>query len=111
MQRLLLLQPPLGRQALTVAEDGSQSYHLALAQVTYRAVARRRIAVDLGAVPIGGVADVVDADVVVHGPEEGHGVELLARPEHVARRRLPLALRHHPMLDAHAAAAPIGPAR
>src|ERR1019366_6516680 len=69
-------------------------------------------AVDANAVPLLGVADVVDGDVVVLAPEKRHGGEALAPPQHVAGRDLALALRHDPVLDAHAIAGPgIGPAR
>ena len=32
-------------------------------------------------------------------PEKRHRVERLALPQHIARRGLALAFRHHPMLD------------
>src|SRR5262245_40745138 len=45
-------------------------------------------------------------------PKEGHGCELLAKAEHVERRRLALALGDHPVLDPdRLARMRIGPAR
>jgi hypothetical protein len=48
------------------------------------AVARADIAVDVGAVPSLGVADIGDGDVVVLASEERHGIEALPAPENVA---------------------------
>ena len=63
-------------------------------------------------VPVLGVADIIDRDVIMLAPEERHGVELLAAAEHVQRRGLALALGHDPVFDADALAAMrIGPAR
>src|SRR5437667_3527599 len=44
-------------------------------------------------------------------PEKWRSDESLSRAENVARRSLPLALGHDPVLDAYAARARIGPAR
>ena len=75
-------------------------------------VVLRRIAVHDRGVPPLGVADVVDAHVVVRAPEERHVVEPLARAEDVARRRLSHALRHDPVLHADAlAGVHVGPPR
>ena len=69
-------------------------------------------AVDVNRVPLLGVADVVDRDVVVLTPEERDGIEALAIPQHVAGGDLALALRDDPVLDADALAGTrIGPAR
>jgi hypothetical protein len=46
------------------------------------------------------VTDVSDADIVLLGPEERHGIEALEQAEHVARGGLALALGHHPVFDA-----------
>src|SRR5438067_1197566 len=69
-------------------------------------------AMDIDAIPGLGVADVVDRDVVVLAPEEGHRVESLAASQHVAGRRLALPFGDHPVLHANAVAGVrIGPSR
>src|SRR5688572_24601515 len=87
---------------------------LAAPTVSDRAVARFEIerSLELGLVPSFGVADIGQTEVVLLGPEERYGIETLAPPEDVARRGLPLALGHHPVLDADALAGErIRPAR
>src|ERR1700687_3928124 len=64
----------------------------------------RDVAFDCELVPCLGMADIVNRDVVVLAPEEGNGGKSLAVPEHIECRGLPLALGHHPMLDANALA-------
>ena len=63
-----------------------------------------RRAVDVGAVPALGVADVVELHVVVLAPEERRLRERRAAAEHVEGRDAPHALRDGPVLDAHALA-------
>src|SRR5690348_6080645 len=62
--------------------------------------ASRRPAIYVDPIPLPGVADIVDQQIVLLGPEERNSVEALARAEHVAGRGLALALGDHPMLDA-----------
>src|SRR5690348_16133761 len=72
--------------------------------------ASRRPAVYVDPIPLPGVADIVEQQVVLLGPEERNSVEALARAEHVAGRRLALALGDDPMLDADGLAGqPVGP--
>src|SRR6516162_6477229 len=63
------------------------------------------IAALLDVVPGGGMADVVDRDVVVLAPKERHHSIALAAAEQVARGRLPLPLGDDPVLDAQLLAA------
>jgi hypothetical protein len=46
------------------------------------------------------MSDVIDRNVIMLAPEKWRGREWLAKAQHVACRRLTLALRNHPMLDA-----------
>src|SRR6516225_5525186 len=72
---------------------------------------RADIAALLDVVPGGGMADVVDRDVVVLAPEERHRGIALAAAEQVARGRLALPLGDDPVLDAQPlAAVGVGPA-
>src|SRR5438105_10152725 len=47
------------------------------------------------------MTDVLDRDVVVTTPEEGHGLEPLAEAKHVAGSHLTLTLRDDPVLHAN----------
>ena len=77
-----------------------------------RAVLRRQIAVDGGLVKALGVAHISQGKVVLLGPEKRHCRVALRLPQQVARRGLPLAPGHHPMLDADAFASQcVRPAR
>src|SRR6185295_8717876 len=101
----------LGRQALLVAPHRGHGGDASPVAEGDDGAALLEGAVDLDRIPLRGVADIVDAHVVVLAPEEGDGVEALALPEDVARGRLPLALGHYPVLDADAlAGVGIGPA-
>jgi hypothetical protein len=78
--------------------------------VSHRAILRLEAAVYVDPVPLPGVADIVEQQVVLLGPEERNSVKALARPQHVARRRLTLAFSDDPMLDANGLAGkPVGP--
>ena len=78
----------------------------------HQAIPAGDIALDGELVPLLGMADVVDRNVVVLAPEERRCGEIFALAEHVQRRDLSLALRHDPMLDADGLAAQrIRPAR
>src|SRR5262249_27667757 len=96
------LELPLELEAVEIAIDRRERHRLATRDETHGRVVLIEAAVDLDPVPLRRVADVVDADVVLRGPEERHGSELLALAEHVARGRLPLPLRDDPVLDANA---------
>src|SRR5262249_27898267 len=70
------------------------------------------IALDGKFVPLLGMADIVDRDVIMLAPEEWDSSKFFAAPEQVAGRGLALTLGHDPMLDANLIAAMrIGPPR
>src|SRR5215831_18307947 len=94
------LHVDLGLQARDVAVDRRHRERPPLALVAKQAVPALDVAVNRNAIPLLGVADVVDRHVVMLTPEERHRVELLALAHHVERRGLALALRHDPVLDA-----------
>src|SRR5215471_4004434 len=72
---------------------------------------RADIAALLDVVPGGGMADVVDRDIIVLAPEERDRGIALAAAEQVARGRLALPLGDDPVLDAQPlATVGIGPA-
>ena len=111
-RRRRLLHRKLRLQAFEVAEDRRDREHAPVALEPQAAVLAGDIAVDREVVPLLGMADIVDRDVVVLAPEEGDGGKFLAITEHVQRRGLSLALGNHPMLDAYRLAAiGIGPPR
>src|SRR5689334_21901939 len=91
-------------EALLVTEDRGHREHLGAAHEAHADVVFARIAVDVDAVPVLGVPDVVDAHVVVRAPKERSLRERRARAEHVARGGLAVPLREHPVLDANALA-------
>src|SRR6202161_686470 len=94
-----LLHREFRLQACDVALDRGYRQHTALALVARQAVPLHDVAVDIDLVPGFGVTDIIDRHVVMLAPEERHRIERLARAQHVARRGLALAFRHHPMLD------------
>jgi hypothetical protein len=79
---------------------------LPAAEITDRAIALLEVAYHPDLVPLLGMTDVVDRDVVVLAPEEGHVGKGLAPAENVACRPLALSLRDDPVLDANGAAMP-----
>src|SRR5262249_50250417 len=82
-----------------VAEDRSNGQHLVAAAIAHQAVARWDVALDVEIGPFFTLPSVIDRNVVVLAPEERNMGKSLPLPEHVARRRLPLPLGHHPVLD------------
>src|SRR5436190_10017380 len=94
----------LAREAVTIAPDRQNRQLAAAMPVSHGAVLRLESAVYVDPIPLPGVADVVEQQVVLLGPEERNSVEALARAEHVAGRRLALAFGDDPMLDADALA-------
>src|SRR6516165_10998238 len=78
--------------------------------VSHDAILRLEAAVYVDPIPLPGVADVVEQQVALLGPEKRNCVEGLALAEHVAGGRLALAFGDDPMLDADALAGqPVGP--
>ena len=74
------------------------------------AVLRFEPAVNLDPVPLPGMADIGEQQVVLLSPEERDSIEALVRPEHVAGCRLTLAFGDDPVLDADPLARqPVGP--
>src|SRR5215467_7267745 len=99
-------------EAFLITEDRGHGERLVAAHEAHGYVAFARIPVDVDAVPLLGVADVIDTHIVVRAPKEWSLRERLARAKHVSRGRLAVPLREHPMLDANAVArVRIGPAR
>jgi hypothetical protein len=98
-------------QALQIAMNDGDRQFPAFPSIGYRAVSCIELPVDLSLVPIFGVPDIGEAEIVLLGPEERHGVEALPPTKDVARRGLTLALGNHPVLDADwFAGEPIRPA-
>src|SRR3984885_12521141 len=102
----------LGLETGDITIDRGDSEHAPGAFVPHQTILRADIAVDRDFVPFLGVTDIVDRHVVMLAPEERHGIEHFALPEHVARGGLALPFRHHPMFDANGfAGMPVWPAR
>src|SRR5262249_28434653 len=72
------LHHEFGPEAFDITIDRGDCQHPAVALIAQQAVPRRDIAVDRQVVPLFGVADVVDRNVVVLAPEERHGGKRLA---------------------------------
>src|SRR5665213_3784452 len=84
----------------------------ASAPIGYGAVSTFQRSRDLGLVPMFGVPDIAEAEIVLFGPEEWDVIEALAPAEDVVRRGLALALGDDPMFDSNPLTGqPIGPAR
>jgi hypothetical protein len=67
---------------------------------------------DLSFVPMFGVSDLGEAEVVLFGPEKWDAIERFMPAEDVARRGLALALGDDPMFDAYSLTGqPVRPAR
>src|SRR5580700_433403 len=99
-----------GGEAVAITPDRQHRQFAAALPVSHRAVLRRKASVNLNAVPMRGVPDIVELQIVLLGPEERHRVEALARPEHVSGSRLALPFGDDPVLDAeHLASEPVGP--
>src|SRR5581483_9434231 len=101
-----------GFEAGAVAIDRGHGQCAAAELVAQETVASGDVAIDLYAVPVLRVADIVDRHVVVLAPEERHGIERSSLAEHAVRRGLTLAFGDHPVLDADVLfRVPVGPAR
>src|SRR5260221_703436 len=110
--RLATLHLRLRVEAVFITEDRGHGERLVAAHEAHGYVVFARIAVDIDTVPLLGVADVIDAHVVVRAPKERSLRERLARAEHVSGGRLAVPLREHPVLDANPVTrVRIGPAR
>src|SRR4051795_2213555 len=80
-----------GFKVLLVAEDRSNGQGLAGAAIAQQAILLRDIALDGDVIPLLGVTDITDRNVVVLAPEEGDRVVGQPQAEHVERggRALP----------------------
>src|SRR3989475_10271957 len=92
------------QEALAIAVDGRDRLHAPGLAVGDQAASRSDASGDLDPIPGFGMSDVVDGDVVVLAPEEGHGAIRLPRAQHSPVHMLSLAFGDDPVLD------PDGPA-
>ena len=85
---------------------------LASEPIRYGAVSTFQRPLDLGFVPVFGVSDIGEAEVVLFGPEEWNVIEGFAPTEDVVRRCLTLALGDDPMFDTNSLTGqPVRPSR
>ena len=94
-----LFELNLGGETVTIAPDRQNRQLAAAMPVSQGAVLRLEPAVYVDPIPLSGVADIVEQQVVLLGPEERNCVEALARAKHVAGRRLALAFGDDPEID------------
>src|SRR5215510_4086669 len=109
-------RPPLhfdfDHKALRISIDGREGEQLPVLLEARGEVPLVGVAVGHDPIPVLGVADVVDGDVVVCAPEERHEGEPLVRPQDVASRGLAHAFGDNPVFDANSLASMwIRPAR
>ena len=97
-----LFELDLGGEATAITPNRQNRQLPAAMPVGHGAVLRFEPAVDLDPVPLPGMADIGEQQVVLLSPEEWDSVEALVRPEHVAGCRLTLAFGDDPVLDADA---------
>ena len=90
-------------ETLPVAKDARHRKNPITHPVPHAHVVLLEAAVDLDGLPALGMADVVDGDVVVLAPEEGHVGEVRTLTDDRAGHRLALPLSQHPVLDPHEA--------
>src|SRR6266436_3457241 len=86
-------------QARDIAIDRGNGELTPATPVVQQTILGGDIAVYGDLVPFLGVTYIVDRHVVVLAPEERHGIEDFALSQHVARGRLALAFRNHPVFD------------
>ena len=80
--------------------------------IRYGAVSTLQRPSNFGLVPVFGVPDIAEAEVVLFGPEEWDVIEGFMPTEDVVRRSLALALGDDPMFDANSLTGkPVRPAR
>src|SRR6185437_10915311 len=84
-----------------IAMDHGDRELPASAPIGYGAVSTLQRPRDLGSIPVLGVSDIGEAEVVLFSPEERHVIEGFAPAEDVARRSLALALGDDPVFDAN----------
>ena len=80
--------------------------------IRYGAVSTLQRPRDLGFVPVFGVSDIGEAEVILFSPEKWDVIEGFTPAEDVVRRCLALPLGHDPMFDANSLTGqPVRPAR
>src|ERR1700733_12186919 len=79
-------------ETVEVAIDRGHGADFPALAIPNHAVASVNVALDVESVPIAGMSDVIDRDVVVLAPEEGHAVIAIAGAEHGAGSGLSLPL-------------------
>src|SRR5215217_9073924 len=97
--RRLLLHRHLGPEVVEIPGDRGDRQHAAIALEPQQAVLAGDVPLDGELVPLFGMADVADGNVVMLAPEERDGGKSLPLPDHVERRRLALPFRNDPVLD------------
>src|ERR1700730_3670219 len=83
-----MLHHDLGLKAFNVAENRGDGEHAPIALELQETVLARDITVDRDLVPILGMSNIVDRDVVMLTPEKRHGGERIVASKHVARSGL-----------------------
>src|SRR4051794_21438977 len=99
-----LLYRYFGFEAIDVAGYRSGGEHLSVAFEPQDAVLGCDVAFDHKLVPMLGMADIADLDVIMLTPEERNGCVSLAVSQHSARGGLTLTLGDNPMFDANSLA-------
>src|SRR4249920_3375329 len=98
----LLLHRHAGFKALLIAVNRGNRQNPAVALVADDTVALRHVTLDVDAVPLFRVANIVDRHIIVLAPEERRRTEGRRHAYHVESRDLSLALGDHPVLDTDA---------
>src|SRR6185437_1136192 len=106
------LELDLCTEAFEIAMDHGDRELPASAPIGYGAVSTLQRSRDLGLVPMFGVADIGETEIVLFGPEEWDVIEALAPAEDIVRGCLALALGDDPMFDTNPLTGQsVGPAR
>src|SRR5579872_1727991 len=95
-----LLELDFGAKALEVAVNHGHGQLSTGLSVGDRAVSRVEVSVDFGFVPMRGVTDISEPEIVLLGPEERDRLKAFPSTKNVPRCSLALALGHNPMFDA-----------
>src|ERR1035438_6542995 len=91
----------LGLQVLQIPRDRCDSEGASPALIRHGAIPSTGISVDLDRIPMFGMPDIVNGDVVMLTPKEWNGIESFAITQNILCCRLPLTLSHHPVLYAY----------
>jgi len=93
------LELDLRTKSFKIAMDHGGRELSASAPIGYGAVSTLQRSRDLGLVPVLGVSDIAETEVILFGPEEWDVIEAQAPAEDVVRRCLALALGDDPVFD------------